>query len=74
MVNTTFLNKNFRFVFSPKIKGVYKSKRFYVGGGSLSLYISPSNAYIVQKRCLSMKTDKHTLKFRKFGKIDIYVK
>lgn len=74
MNNTTFLNKNFRFVFTPKMQGIYNSKRFYVGGGSLALYITPSNACIVQKTCLNMKTDKYSLKFRKYGKIEIYVK
>ena len=74
MENTTYLNKNFRFVFTPKIKGIYKSNRFYIGGGSIAKYVTAPNAETVQKTALNMKTDKVSLKFRKYGKIEIYVK
>lgn len=85
MNNKTFLNKNFRFVYQPKINVIYciptldfetqrKDKRFLVGAGTLAKYITQRNAETVIKSALKMKTDKLTLKFRKYGKIEVYVK
>ena len=81
---TTYLNKHFRFVYTPNrdlfisSPGWYleniKSNRFLIGGGSLGKYIGERNADTVQKSALNSKTDKVTLKFRKYGKIEIYVK
>lgn len=85
MIDITFLNNNFRFVFQPKINTIYciptldfetqrKDKRFLVGAGKLAKYITEKNAETVIKSALKMRTDKLTLKFRKYGIIDIYVK
>ena len=71
---TTYLNKHFRFVYSPKNVQNNKRSRFLIGGGSLGKYIGERNADTVQKSALNSKTDKVTLKFRKYGKIEIYVK
>lgn len=85
--NTTYLNKNFRFVFSPnkyndsyylpflgKRIGLFSRKRFLVSANQLSEYITEKNAKTVILATEKMKTDKMTIKFRKYGKIEIYVK
>lgn len=85
MYDITFLNKNFRFVFQPKINVIdcipalqfekqRSDNRFLVGAGRLAHYITEKNAETVLKSALKMKTDKLSCKFRKYGKIDIYVK
>lgn len=74
-MSVTYLNKHFRFVYQPKqIELFQKSKRFLVDGGSISKYIGTENANKVILTALNSKTDKVTLKFRKYGKIEIYVK
>lgn len=80
----SYFNKHFRFVFSPNpdlflvIPAWYKdnihSDRFLIGAGSIAKYVTEKNAITVLKTSLNMKTDKTTLKFRKWGKIEIYVK
>lgn len=80
----TWYNSNFRFVFTPKdeIKrhinpkyDIRNSKRFLIGAGQLSTYLgTEKNAETVLKTAEKMKTDKSTVKFRKYGKIEIYVK
>ena len=73
-MSVTYLNKNFRFVFTPKLN-IYNGKtRFLIGAGSLGLYLGDTNANNVEKSALKSKTDKVTLKFRKVGKLEIYVK
>ena len=72
---TGYLNKHFRFVFSPKNKDRFnKRPRFLIGAGSLVSYLGERNAETVQKAALKSKTDKVTVKFRKCGKIEIYTK
>lgn len=83
-MNITYLNKNFRFVFSVnqdlfiQMPAWYidniKSNRFLIGGGSIAKYIGTDNANKVILTALNSKTDKVTLKFRKYGKMEIYVK
>lgn len=80
----TWYNKNFRFVFTPsdEIKrqislkyDVRNLKRFLIGAGQLYKYLgTEKNAETVLKTAEKMKTDKSTVKFRKYGKIEIYVK
>ncbi|SHK63434.1 hypothetical protein [Epilithonimonas mollis] len=81
--NITWYNKNFRFVFSPNSFiafqidcefDIINSDRFLVGARQLYKYITWKNAEIVLKSAENMKTDKTTIKFRKYGKIEIYVK
>jgi len=81
MIDITWFNRNFRFVFSPKIEKQLQifelsknDKRFLVGAGQIKKYITEKNAETVLKEAEKMKTDKKTFKFRKYGKIDIYVK
>ncbi|MDE5515138.1 hypothetical protein KRE43_05480 [Elizabethkingia meningoseptica] len=72
-MNTIYLNHHFRFVLTYfDIYG--KRKRHFVGAGRLSEYIGEKNAETIQKTAFSMKRDKHTVKFRKCGKIEIYSK
>ena len=71
LMNTIYLNHHFRFVLTyydhnGKDKGT-------LSGGQLSEYLG-ENAETVQKCANSMKRDKHTVKFRKCGQIDIYSK
>lgn len=73
----TYLNKNFRFVFTPKnTDDLFKptNYRFLIGAGQIQHYIGIANANKAILTALNSKTDKVTLKFRKYGKIDIYVK
>jgi len=85
--NLTFYNKNFRFVYTPNYEYLlplisilknlpicYNSKRFLVGAGMLKYYLGIKNAETVLKSAQNMKTDKSVIKFRKYGKIEIYVK
>lgn len=85
MKTLTFFNKNFRFVYQPKENKLLnipslafdterRDERFLVGAGKIGYYITPKNAETVLKCAEKMKTDKYTCKFRKYGKIDIYVK
>lgn len=73
IMQTFYLNHHFRFVLT--YFDVYgKRKRHFVGAGRLSEYIGEKNAETVRKCAISMKTDKHRVKFRKCGQIDIYSK
>ncbi|RKS98245.1 hypothetical protein [Chryseobacterium defluvii] len=72
----TWYNKNFRFVYTPKsdISDLTGWKRFLIGAGAIQNYVGDKNAETVLKSAQNMKTDKKILKFRKCGKIEIYVK
>ena len=73
----TYLNKNFRFVFTQKnVDNLFypANHRFLIGAGQIQRYIGIPNANNVITAALNSKTDKVTLKFRKYGKIEIYVK
>jgi len=86
--NITWYNKNFRFVFESKSDQFPRmdcignmigftelpGKRFLIGAGQISKYITEKNAETVLKTAENMKTDKTTIKFRKYGKIEIYTK
>ena len=83
MYNLTYFNKHFRFVYSPNSfisfqvdmqYNIINSDRFLVGAGQLHKYITEKNAETVLKTAEKMKTDKTTIKFRKYGIIEIYVK
>ena len=73
LMNTIYLNHHFRFVLTYYDNNG-KRQRHFVGAGQLSEYLGEKNAETVQKRANSMKRDKHTVKFRKCGQIDIYSK
>lgn len=62
------------FVFEPKKPHFYTYNRFLVSKSRLHFYIGIDNANKCVLRNSIQKTDKLTLKFRKFGKIDIYLK
>lgn len=74
MENLNF-NKEFYFVYSPS-KGLYPdfSPRFLVSVNTLKKYIGENNANKVILKASCLIHDKCTLRFRKYGKIDIYLK
>ncbi|CAM3900559.1 hypothetical protein I6H88_03170 [Elizabethkingia bruuniana] len=72
-MNTIYLNHHFRFVLTYYDHNG-KRQRHFVGAGQLSEYLGEKNAETVQKCANAMKRDKHTVKFRKCGQIDIYSK
>ncbi|MDE5487318.1 hypothetical protein [Elizabethkingia meningoseptica] len=73
LMNTIYLNHHFRFVLTYYDNNG-KRQRHFIGAGSLVQYLGEKNAETIQKTAFSMKRDKHTLKFRKCGKIEIYSK
>jgi hypothetical protein len=68
------INLQFRIVFQPKDPQLYGKRRFAVGAKSLHKYIGILNAHNCFVRALNSKTDKYTVKLRKYGRIDFYVK
>ncbi|MEH7889221.1 hypothetical protein [Elizabethkingia meningoseptica] len=72
-MNTAYLNNNFRFVLTY-YNTTKKRIRHFIGAGQLTQYLTKKNAETVQNCAISMKTDKYTVKFRKYGKIEIYSK
>lgn len=58
-------------VFEPKKN--QKRKRFLISINQLEKYIG-KNANKVRISIQNQKLNKHTLKFRKYGKLDIYLK
>lgn len=67
-------NSDFRIVFQPKDPALYGKRRFAVGTKSLHKYIGLENAHNAFVRVLNSKTDKCTIRLRKFGRIDFYNK
>lgn len=62
-------------VFQPKDKTNYANRRrFLVSLYTLSNYIGVSNATVVRSKYECMTVDKSTILFRKYGRIDIYLK
>lgn len=49
-------------------------RRFFVSLNQLDKYITAPNANKAITAAKNLKTNKTTLKFRKFGKIEIYLK
>ncbi|OPC64273.1 hypothetical protein DSC47_06845 [Elizabethkingia miricola] len=73
IMETIYLNHHFRFVLTYyDVNG--KRQRHFVGAGRLSEYLGEKNAETVRKCANSMKRDKHRVKFRKCGQVDIYSK
>lgn len=64
---------DFNIVFTPK-ENIYNYPRFLVSINTLSKYITEKNANKVIESTKKLKTNKTTLKFRKYGKIEIYLK
>lgn len=65
--------KDLMIVFTPKLKS-YPNPRFLISINRLDYYIGSENANKVLLKAENMKTNKVTLKFRKYGKIEIYLK
>ena len=61
-------------VFTPKGQTEYKYKRFLISYNRLAYYIGENNANVARLRREKSKADKTTVKFRKYGKIEIYEK
>lgn len=53
---------------------LYPNKRFLVSFRQLKKYIGVRNSNKAIYRANTQKTNKSTLKFRKYGKIEIYLK
>lgn len=68
------LNKEFRIVFQPKNPEIYGKRRFCVGAYSLHKYIGVKNSNTAIISALKSKEQRYTKKFRKYGRIDFYVK
>lgn len=69
------INQEFRIVFQPKETLLYNGKRrFAIGGGSIAKYVGQANAETAIKKALNSGEDRFTIKFRKHGQIDFYVK
>lgn len=64
---------DYNIVFTPKEKK-YNYPRFLISINTLSKYITEQNANKVRESIKKQKTNKSTLKFRKYGKIEIYLK
>ena len=61
-------------VFTPKGQTKYNFKRFLISYNRLEYYIGKDNANAARLRYKKSKTDKTTVKFRKYGKIEFYEK
>lgn len=68
------VNKEFRIVFQPKDPEKFGKRRFAIGGQSLKKYIGEKNANKAITKAFESKADKVSLRFRKFGRIDFYLK
>lgn len=69
------INKEFRIVFQPKNQDQYNGRRrFAIGGRSLDKYVGEYNARVAIERAWNSGEDKYTVKLRKHGQIDFYVK
>ena len=62
---------DFLIVFSPKTKK--PNRRFLVSINQLKKYIGKNDIKVI-KAVQNLTTNKTTLRFRKFGKIEIYLK
>lgn len=60
-------------VFTPA-EDLYTYPRFLISRNRLSKYISEKNVNKVLRAIETQKTNKSTIKFRKYGKIEIYLK
>ena len=61
-------------VFTPKGQTEYNFKRFLISYNRLAFYIGENNANVARLKREKSKADKTTVKFRKYGKIEIYEK
>ena len=61
-------------VFTPKNCEKFNYKRFLISYNQLEKYIGQINANKCRNLHSKQKTDKLTIKFRKFGRIEIYMK
>lgn len=70
------LNRDFYFVFQPKEEFIIKTKgrRFLIGAWMLPNYIGKKNAFKLIEATKNLSKDKHSFKYRKFGRVDIYFK
>lgn len=64
---------DFLLVFTPKFN-LYNNSRFLVSHNTLYKYITSKNANKVILHAKNQNVNKTTIKFRKYGKIDIYLK
>lgn len=70
---TMTLNKEFKFVFSPKNTEDFGGRRrFAIGAGSLHKYVGEKNAEVVIRRAIQSKDDRTIVKFRTKGAVYVY--
>lgn len=68
------INRDFRIVFTEKKEEGKKRKRHFISSNTLNRYVGEHNANRLILAIESIKVDKVTFKFRKYGKIEIYSK
>ena len=68
------MNKDYLIVFTSKDFTKYPNKRFLVSVNQLKKYVGDSNANKAILKAKELTVDKLTLKFRSYGKIEIYLK
>lgn len=73
-VKIEIMNKDYLIVFTPVEKRKYINKRFLVSMNQLKKYIGLNNANKAFLKAENLKTNKLTLKYRTYGKIEIYLK
>lgn len=61
-------------VFTPKEQSKYNFKRFLISYNRLEFYIGENNANVARLKYRKSKSDKTTVKFRKYGRIEFYEK
>ena len=68
------MNRDYLIVYSPKDFTKYPNKRFLVSINQLKKYVGDLNANRTILKAEKLTTDKLTLKFRSYGKLEIYLK
>lgn len=61
-------------VYSPRLHKAFPNKRFLVSPNQLTKYVGIQNANKAILKAQNLKTNKCTLKFRSYGKLEIYLK
>jgi hypothetical protein len=71
-----YLNRDFHFVYQPKDPKVKKllGRRVLIGAWRLHNYIGIDNARKLIKATKKIREDKVSIKYRKYGIVDIYSK
>lgn len=68
------MKTDFLIVYSPRLHKAFRYKRFLVSPNQLMKYVGLQNANKALLKAQNLKTNKCTLKFRSYGKLEIYLK